>query len=1263
MAEDRLSYSDIISPDDSISRLIKELTELNKVILDVTGNVKDSADKIYQSLRNTSGATNEGKKAIDEAASAASRLERAQKELAFAESETGKQVAWLKAQISEQNRETVSSMRLAESGIKSYNDLNATLKSLIEEYKALGQATRESAYGENMLNDIIALRKEISLLDSAMKPHIKTSTKLKAATDETRRASSAASSAMKVQSEETIALNLATKEQNRLAKLNYIIAHESEGSYNRLAAQYEKLKIELNKMSAAERNSEESGKKLEAEALRIYQRMIALQEATGKHTLSVGNYAKALGGLRISLNQTFRELPALAVGMNTFFLGISNNIPMVIDQINRLKAENKNLAAEGQPTISIAKSIASAIFSWQTALILVITAFSMWGDKIIGWISSLFKARSAVITLDRAIKNIEETLKKENDSFGKHVVTINKLSNEYKQLRTQAEKQKWIEKNADAFRNLNLEAKNTTQVESILVKNTDKVVTAFMLRAKAAAAEKFAAEEYNKSLSVRAKIEREEANLADARAKLPAAKEAYTKASLSVGSQAAMGTALSSPIQPYETLKRDIAAREKRIEALKKEAITAEKTASVYERLMNKDLDSSRALLKRIGTGEYVKEGKEGRGRQPQDLTKTIYQNRIKILKEYESSVTKLQNDEFAKRRKSSEDQVQDTNNKLQEMLRLNEEYVANVDGKYKSLTDEQKIMIEQQNRWLSQSIINNTMYLALEIEKIQREQAVNTIKIQRDAVNMIGSGTNVTVYTDRIEESLKKERDLLAANLDSEYKLVIDTNKKLLEEGDTNARSEEEIVLELNKKKLQLYSEYDKRIYDARKSRIDNQLKLVKKGSQEELQLLIEQNDVLRKIALSENVSKPAESQVDSAIINSMYEKQAKLIAGQFQMEQLEQRQEFNRKMFDSVKHSNTQITKFTLEQTRERWTEQIRLAEEGSLEWSDLQIAAAKATVIGIDRELSELKDVFGKIGGMGLGGALLDSLGFDDKQIGALSDAKDIIIDNINEILKAEVDAAQQAVEAQQERVEAAQSAYESEVEARNNGYANNVATAKKELEQEKKRQAEKQKILEAAQKRQEAVNTITQASSLVTASANIWAAFSSAGLLGPALAIAAIATMWASFAAAKIKAKQVTSNSEEYGEGGLEFLEGGSHASGNDIDLGVQNKKRKRMKAEGGEALAIINKKQTRKYRKILPDVIDSFNKGLFEEKYLNTFSTGGLKLSINSVNGVNLSKIENDVYQIRKQNESKYYLLPDGTTVIQRGNVTRYVRGN
>lgn len=435
------------------------------------------------------------------------------------------------------------------------------------------------------------------------------------------------------------------------------------------------------------------------------------------------------------------------------------------------------------------------------------------------------------------------------------------------------------------------------------------------------------------------------------------------------------------------------------------------------------------------------------------------------------------------------------------------------------------------------------------------------------------------------------------------------------------------------------------------------------KKGSYEELSNSLKRLDVERQIALLKNAQLPEAKRQPTSAINASFDKQKAITVGSFNMSSFDEQQALDEAVFNEVKRSETEITRFKLEQEKARWQEQIRLAEAGGLDWSQAQIDTAKASVKGIDRKLSEPDDFIKDIGKKGLGGTLLEKLGFDDDQIDALKDAANIVIEQFQSIMDAEVELAEQAVEAAEKRVEAAQSAYDAEVEARNNGYANNVATAKKELEQEKKNQQEKQKMLAAAQKRQENLNTVIQASSLITASANLWSSFSSIPIVGPALASAAIAMMWTSFAVAKAKAKQVTaSQSEEYGEGGLEFLEGGSHASGNDIDLGTENKKKRRMRAEGGEALAIINKKRTRKYRKILPDVVDSLNKGTFEDKYLNAFGNSDkLNISLNSNNNMDLSKIENDVRSIRKQNETRYYTMPDGTVIMQHRNVKRIIK--
>ena len=214
--------------------------------------------------------------------------------------------------------------------------------------------------------------------------------------------------------------NLTEEDTLRLARLTVQMNSSAEGSYNRLSKQYSILKIQLNGMSEAMRLNTAEGQKMEQDAMRIYQQMIRLQEATGKHTLSVGNYGKALNGLNNATAQVVRELPALAISANTFFLAISNNIPILVDQINLLRQQNAAAVAKGEKGVSVLKSVVKSFLSWNTVLTLVITGVTLFGDKIIDFIANMFRAKDAVDVNAEALKEykkaVDESLKSEAEA-------------------------------------------------------------------------------------------------------------------------------------------------------------------------------------------------------------------------------------------------------------------------------------------------------------------------------------------------------------------------------------------------------------------------------------------------------------------------------------------------------------------------------------------------------------------------------------------------------------------------------------------------------------------------------------------------------------------------------------------------------------------------------------------------------------------------------------------------------------------------------
>ena len=195
---------------------------------------------------------------------------------------------------------------------------------------------------------------------------------------------------------------------------------------------------------------------------------------------------------------------------------------------------------------------------------------------------------------------------------------------------------------------------------------------------------------------------------------------------------------------------------------------------------------------------------------------------------------------------------------------------------------------------------------------------------------------------------------------------------------------------------------------------------------------------------------------------------------------------------------------------------------------------------------------------------------------------------------------------------------------------------------------------------AQRAQEMIDSASQAASLITATANIWKTFTGMGPAGPALAIAATALMWGSFVASKIKARQVSGldSTEEYGEGTVELLQGGSHQSGNDIDLG-RKRNGTRRRAEGGEFFAVINKRSSRRYRSIIPDVVNSLNNGTFAEKYMTAYNGGDI--AVYQDRQTDLTRLQDDVRLIREQGEQERYVDGNGNTVMKYKNLRRIIR--
>ena len=1030
MNDNPIKYSDLISPDDSIDKLIKVLDELNDSYMNFCNNVKQNAVSLKASLQGVSGATEEGRKTIRAIASDTDKLTKAIQERNFAESETAKRLAEIKA---------------------------------------------------------------------------------------------------------------ATHEANTLAKLQAKLANSAAGSYDALSAQYSMNKMVLNQMSAEERKATKAGQELEAETKAIYEKMKQLQEATGKHTLNVGNYAEATTGLRSQIMQLTEELVRMRMEgkQNTAeYANLQQKAAMLKDAFKDATAEVQNMASDTSTLDSVLSGLGAATGGFAAAT----GAMRLFGDESED-VQQAQRKLQAAIALVNGVTAIQKNLQHQSAlMLGISRIQTNALakSEAYERLiKIKGNEATWGAVAAQKAFNLVAKANPYVLLATALVSVVGALV-AFSRGSK--------------------------------------------EAKVSLDAQDAAINKLQNSLKNYNK-EMDFAIRKAEAEGKSTKAIAEAKRWQAKENV-NATAAIVTAARKEMAAYEEIKE-KNGK------LTKEQQEGYDKAIEKHKKAV-----EEYKAAEKNREKVLEDI--KIEE-IKSGKQAQDNLTAMLRKAQDQRNALITDQ----------------YDRERAQRKTATkNAID---DIRKQLKEDANLTIEEKAaLNEQIKLYRQQLAADL----KAIDDKQRKDTEAANLAAiRAAQDVELALmdegaEKRRRQLEIEHQREIED-----IDNRLKNEETLTEEQMTALF---------AMRLNLQKK-------------YDNESKQLDNELALEAFDKQQEVAASEFDLLKKSESEKTQFRLQQEKARWQKILELGMMGGKALSAEEIAIIQNTIQKIEGEINEagkkipqdLYDVFG--------------LTLDDDKKAAISESMQYATDALNQWMDLRVEAAERAVSAAEKEVDAAQRAYEFELQAKANGYAADVEQAKKELDLAKNTQKKALEEQAKAQKQQQAIQTIEQIGNLVTATAKIW------GQLGFPWAIPAIAVMWGSFAASKIMARNAVQ--EQYAEGTVELLEGGSHASGHDIDLGTKPDGTRR-RAEGGEFFAVINKRNSRRFRKEIPEVINALNNGTFAEKYLNTFNMDGMTFGSTDRTAAELMGIGNDVQAIREQNAKQYYVAPDGSVIIKYKNLTR-----
>lgn len=1102
----------------------------------------------------------------------------------------------------------------------------------------------------------------------------------------------------------------ATKEQNQIDKLLVQIANNKEGSYNRLSAQYRLNKIRLNEMTEEQRKCTESGQQLERETRLIYEQMSNLQKATGKYTLEVGHYENALKGLPGPIGKVTTGLMSFRQQMQT----ISDSAaPTAIKALQKFTVV---ATLAGAAVIKFVKDIAGAIktnMEFEQSVTNLSTIIGKSRKEMENLTeSALLLGRTTEYTASQVVE-LQTNLAK----LGFKDEAIISMQKSVLQFATAvgADLGDAAQVAGATLRSFNLTSADTEDVLGTLAVATNNSALSFYRIRESMGTVFPTAHAFGLSIKDTAALL---GALADAGFDASMSATATRNILLHlVNVNGDLAQSLKKPVKSFDdiidgmielrnqgvNLNETLELTDKRTvaplnalmtgaERAKKLRESLEDVSGELERIQKERLNTvygSTLLLKSAWEGLTLSfRESNGAIKDTIDwLTKLItkvnellfpvqagtqrwtdfynkqLQESIKQSSTYEGLIYRIgQKEEFLRNRVKAANEALEKSNPFNVQKRRKEadEAMIELQGflKASEIAKQQWINNEEERARVAEAAAHEASERQKELTREQlkalkeaNRQRLADLKAEIEAINL-----KIAVTEKGTDEMLQYRLDKVKA----ERAYELEENRQKVE---SERQDEAAINAKYDKQRLDTIKNFNNEVsqlavqrLQAEQQAIQLEIAITEDGTQEMLALRLANIEKQRQIEIEQNKQKAEEIRQSEAAINAKYETMAlrerTKFAHDLAQRDLAAAQTIANVEFEMLDKNERQKTVFKLEQEKKRLLAILELDKTATKKMTEMEIEAIKKTIEGIDAELGKLgyNNIYEVLG-----------LSLSSKQQSALNTAIDSVKDSIGSLIDSWEKAAEAAVKAADAQVEAAQKTLDAEIEARNQGYANSVETARKELELAKKSQQEALREKKKAQQAQLALDSIEQASSLVTATANLWKSFSNMGTAGIILASIATATMWGAFAAAKIKAAQVTQQTETYGEGTVELLEGGSHASGHDIDLGTK-KDGTRRRAEGGEYFAVINKKNSRRYRNVIPDVINSFNNGTFADRYQKASAVmEGYAIGINNGSTTDVSGLERDVEAIRKQGDETRFVDGQGNTIIKYKNLTRKIK--
>ena len=594
-------------------------------------------------------------------------------------------------------------------------------------------------------------------------------------------------------------------------------------TYNGLVNQLANLKRELRNVDISTTEGMETYKAMAVQVNAVNDKLKEMDALQGNYQRNVGNYRSALNGLNNATAQVVRELPSLAISANTFFLAISNNIPILADQIANLRAQNELAVAQGGKAVSILGSLVKSLFSWNTVLTLVITAVTLFGDKIIAFVGNLFKAKEAVDVNTEALKAyqhaVNEAVKAEREAITTSSLLYEIATDETRSMEDRLSAVHQLqEEYPDYLGNMSDEAVLAGKAKTAYDKLTESLVE----NARAKAYLSTITEKQSEIVDI-------EIKRADAFDKLTEAQTRYNNAveGLEQGQQEGkMSTELQYFVQSAEAASKQISDLNEEIAGYNDQIAVIDKT------IQN--------LSKNIPV-DYITTDSNGNGGggtddEPQD-------NTLEYVRRMQDEQIALMEDGYAKQlmvsRLHYEREIEDLKTTLETEENLTEEGRAAINETIRALTEQgeqEQTRILQEWEQEKQDIYQETLdEIIKDNEAFSRELDKQEAEAQRRIERAIQR-------QQRFTEGMN-EAKLQRVDKDSDHALAMNDSTTGQSEWERQ-ENEYNIIQEANQKKLELLRQFEQDALDAK----NPQLAIQYQQQAADMEVEIEENAAARK-------------------------------------------------------------------------------------------------------------------------------------------------------------------------------------------------------------------------------------------------------------------------------------------------------------------------------------------------------------------------------------------------------------------------------